>query len=83
MAERGVAATGRSGLNVWVPVPEEQAVVAQLLAEGWAVAAGERYRLRTPPAIRITTATLDPADSDAVADAVAAALTPSRATRLG
>src|SRR5207302_778640 len=58
LSGRGVEATGGSGLNIWVPVSEEQPVVAGLLARGWAVAAGERFRLGTPPAIRITAATL-------------------------
>ena len=35
----------RSGINVWVPVPDEDAAVRALLAEGWAVAAGTPYRL--------------------------------------
>jgi len=58
LAAQGVAATGRSGLNVWIPVREESAAVAFLAARGWAVRAGERYRTRTGPAIRITIATL-------------------------
>ena len=74
LARRGVAARGRSGLNVWVPVAEEAAVVAHLAAAGWAVRAGERYRLRSPPAIRVTIATLGPAEAERLADDVARAL---------
>jgi len=58
LAGHGIAATGRSGLNVWIPVREEAATVAHLAARGWAVRAGEGYRLKSPPAIRITIATL-------------------------
>ena len=37
-----------------------------LLAAGYAVAPGERYRLQSPPAVRITTAAaLEPADAAA------------------
>ena len=55
---RGIAAHGRSGLNVWIPVREESASIAFLAARGWAVRAGERYRTKSAPAIRITIATL-------------------------
>ncbi|MFJ3493430.1 aminotransferase class I/II-fold pyridoxal phosphate-dependent enzyme [Streptomyces sp. NPDC086091] len=54
LAERGVAAHGRSGMNVWVPVPDETGAVARLLHAGWAVAPGARFRLAAPPGIRIT-----------------------------
>lgn len=82
LALRGVEACGRSGLNVWIPVPEEAAVLATLLESGFAAAAGERFRIGSPPAIRITTARLGVDDAPAVADAVAAALAPARRTRL-
>ncbi len=58
LERRGLPAHGRSGLNVWVPVPAEANAVAHLGAAGWAVRPGERYRTRSPPAIRITVATL-------------------------
>jgi DNA-binding transcriptional MocR family regulator len=78
LASRGVVAHGRSGLNVWVPVAEEVAVVQRLLESGWAVSAGERFRLTTPPAIRITTATLEPSEADRLAADVAHAIEPAR-----
>jgi DNA-binding transcriptional MocR family regulator len=74
----GISATGRSGLNVWVAVAEEAAVVAALAARGWAVRAGERYRLQSPPAIRVTAARLAPADAQRFAFDLAAILRPSR-----
>ena len=55
---RGVAAFGRSGMNVWVPVPDEDSAAAALLEAGFAVSTGARYRIRSAPALRITTATL-------------------------
>jgi DNA-binding transcriptional MocR family regulator len=58
LAARGVAATGRSGLAVWVPVSDEPGVVGALLERGWAVAPGERFRIRARPGIRIGTGTL-------------------------
>ncbi len=63
LAAHGISAWGRSGLNVWVPVPEEAAVVAALAAAGWAVRAGERYRLQSPPAVRVTVSTLSAPDA--------------------
>jgi DNA-binding transcriptional MocR family regulator len=76
LVSRGIAAHGRSGLNVWVPVPEEAAVVAALAHEGWAVRAGERYRLRAAPAVRITVSALAPRDAGRLADALARTLRP-------
>ncbi|GAB1330867.1 aminotransferase class I/II-fold pyridoxal phosphate-dependent enzyme [Streptomyces sennicomposti] len=79
LAERGVAAHGRSGMNVWVPVPDETGAVARLLHAGWAVAPGARFRLGAPPGIRITVSTLRGEETERLADAVAAALGPAPA----
>ena len=49
---------GVSGLNVWIPVAEEVPVVQGMLANGWAVQAGEPYRINADPGIRVTTAAL-------------------------
>lgn len=70
-------ARGVSGINVWLPVPDETSMVAGLREDGIAVAPGSMFRLLTPPAIRITTATLDPRDAGRVADAVMRRLTGS------
>ncbi|MFH8683600.1 aminotransferase class I/II-fold pyridoxal phosphate-dependent enzyme [Streptomyces lydicus] len=72
--ERGVRARGRSGMNVWVPVPDETGAVARLLHSGWAVAPGARFRLQSPPGIRITVSGLADHDITPVADAVAGAM---------
>ncbi|MFH9863911.1 aminotransferase class I/II-fold pyridoxal phosphate-dependent enzyme [Streptomyces sp. NPDC017202] len=74
LAERGVAARGRSGMNVWIPVPDETGAVARLLHAGWAVAPGARFRLAAPPGIRITVSTLEEGEVEALADAVASAV---------
>ena len=71
LATRGIAAHGASGLNVWIPVVEEATTVAAMLQRGWAIAAGERWRLHSGPAVRITTSTLRPEETDAVADDLA------------
>ncbi|MFI6335395.1 aminotransferase class I/II-fold pyridoxal phosphate-dependent enzyme [Streptomyces sp. NPDC050535] len=81
LGERGVAAQGRSGMNVWVPVPDETGAVARLLHAGWAVAPGARFRVGAPPGLRITVSTLTPGDIEPLADAVAAAVAPAPAAR--
>lgn len=78
---RGVAAHGRSGMNVWVPVPDETGAVAGLLQRGWAVAPGARFRVRSAPGVRLTVSPLAPADIEPLADAVAAVLRPGGAGR--
>jgi DNA-binding transcriptional MocR family regulator len=70
LARRGITAHGRTGLGVWVPVAEETTLVQHLLERGWAVSPGERYRHRTPPGIRITTAGLPPDDAERLAAAI-------------
>lgn len=81
LADHGVRAHGRSGMNVWVPVPEEARVVAGLLQRGWAVQAGEVYRSATPPAIRVTVAALPVEDAPALAGDLADVLRPAGRTR--
>jgi DNA-binding transcriptional MocR family regulator len=76
LADRGIAAYGRSGMNVWIPVPDETGAVARLLQAGWAVAPGARFRVSAPPGVRITVSTLGEGDVEPLADAVASALGP-------
>lgn len=77
LAARGVTAHGRSGMNVWVPVPDETGAVARLLHAGWAVSPGARFRLNAPPGIRITISTLTPEETGPLAEAVSAAVGPT------
>jgi DNA-binding transcriptional MocR family regulator len=72
LATRGIEAAGDSGLGVWLPLADEAAAVRELLLQGWAVSPGERYRFHSAPGIRITTAALEPAEAEALADAIAA-----------
>jgi DNA-binding transcriptional MocR family regulator len=81
LAEHGIDAEAQSGLNVWIPVPDETHVVQALQTEGWAVAAGAPFRLQAEPAIRVTISTLQPAESPPLAGAIATALRPSGRTR--
>jgi DNA-binding transcriptional MocR family regulator len=63
LASRGIAASGRSGLAIWVPVADELSVTSALLDRGWAVAPGERFRIASPPGIRIGIGTITPEES--------------------
>ncbi|HWH19116.1 MAG TPA: aminotransferase class I/II-fold pyridoxal phosphate-dependent enzyme [Solirubrobacterales bacterium] len=74
LAARGIAASGPSGLNVWVPVEREAPVVEGLLAAGWSVSPGELFRLESEPGIRVTISCLDPADAPRFADDLAKVL---------
>ncbi len=70
LAARGVAASGRTGINVWVPVPDETVAVTVLRDAGWSVAPGGLYRIAATPAVRITVSPLDEPDLPALADAL-------------
>jgi len=74
LADRGVTSYGRSGLNVWVPVPDETVAITRLLNAGWAAAPGARFRIGTAPGMRITISGLAADDIDALASAIAEAV---------
>jgi DNA-binding transcriptional MocR family regulator len=67
LADRGIAAKGKSGLAVWVPVADEPGTTSALLHRGWAVAPGERFRIASGPGIRIGVATLTAAEIEQLA----------------
>ncbi|GAA2229921.1 MULTISPECIES: aminotransferase class I/II-fold pyridoxal phosphate-dependent enzyme [Kitasatospora] len=74
LAAHGIEAHGASGLNVWVPVPDEPGVVAALVQSGWVVAPGARFRMQSPPGIRITIAGLEEARAPRLAADLAGVL---------
>lgn len=61
---------GRTGINVWVPVPDETRAVTTLRDLGYAVAPGALYRQSSPPAVRITVSRLADDDIASLATAV-------------
>lgn len=65
------------GYNIWAPVHEESYVVQAMAAAGWAVAAGERFRLGSSPGIRITVSRLKVQDALRFAADLAEVLAPS------
>ncbi|WP_204911491.1 aminotransferase class I/II-fold pyridoxal phosphate-dependent enzyme [Microlunatus spumicola] len=74
----GLPALGATGLNVWVPVPDEARVVAELLAAGWAVAPGQRFRQGVGSAVRVTVSNLEPGRVDELVGLLRAAASPRR-----
>lgn len=80
LAGHGLVGHGRSGLNVWVPVHDETATVTELLAQGYAVAAGSRFRLASPPGVRLTVTELGPHEPTLLAAAMARSVKTSNST---
>ncbi|MFZ0680553.1 aminotransferase class I/II-fold pyridoxal phosphate-dependent enzyme, partial [Candidatus Binatus sp.] len=76
LAQHGIEARGRSGLNVWVPVAEEAGVVNAMASKGWAIRAGECYRIKSPPGIRVTVSTLPVEDTRRFAADLAESIRP-------
>jgi DNA-binding transcriptional MocR family regulator len=72
LASHGIQAHGRSGMNVWVPVREEAPVVRALLDAGWLVLAGEHFRIRSDPGLRITIASMKDGEAEVIARVIAA-----------
>ena len=80
LAARGITALGRSGLNIWIPVSGEGPALLNMMQLGWAVPAGEIFRLGSPAGLRVTTADLPESEIDGLADDVARALNPTPRT---
>ncbi|MDG4792401.1 aminotransferase class I/II-fold pyridoxal phosphate-dependent enzyme [Micromonospora sp. WMMD1082] len=80
LADRGLPAHGRSGINVWLPVTDETVASTVLRDAGWLAAPGALYRIAGPPALRITISSLDEAELPALADALARAARPPAPT---
>jgi DNA-binding transcriptional MocR family regulator len=78
LAEHEIEVEARSGFNLWIPVPDEDAAARALWAAGFAVSTGARHRLASGPAVRVTTATMRPSEAPAVAATLAAASQPER-----
>ncbi|WP_082537325.1 MULTISPECIES: aminotransferase class I/II-fold pyridoxal phosphate-dependent enzyme [unclassified Aureimonas] len=78
LASNGIEAFGSSGLHVWVPVEREGDVVQAMLSRGWSIQAGEVFRIKSKPAVRIGVANLVESECPAVASALADSLKRSR-----
>ena len=71
LAANGVPATGRSGLNVWIPTADEQGLVEAARHAGYAIRAADPWRIVSPSAVRVSIASLEEPDIDVLADALA------------
>lgn len=78
LAAHGIAATGADGINVWIPLPHDEAIAAGLGQGGWAVMSGAAFRVAAASGIRVTVADLDPPDAGRLAGDLARLLTPAR-----
>jgi DNA-binding transcriptional MocR family regulator len=82
LGDEGITAFGRSGLNCWIPVREEVRTVAALAAAGWGVRSSEGYRIKSPPAIRVTVSRLKAPEARKFARVLASILGDRRVTPL-
>ncbi len=78
LADHGVTATAPSGLNAWIPVTDEQAVVEAARRAGFAIRAADPYRITSRPAVRVTISALQDDQIDLLAAAIGAELTSPR-----
>ncbi|MFV0523755.1 MAG: aminotransferase class I/II-fold pyridoxal phosphate-dependent enzyme [Acidimicrobiales bacterium] len=83
LAAAGVAATGRSGFNVWVPVDDEARVVAAMQHRGFVLRPGAGFRLASGPGVRLTVTGHGPDVLAAAADALASVVSDRAGVRIG
>lgn len=71
LRRRSVPFVGRAGLNLWVPLPDEEAAARRLLENDIAVRIGQPYRLHAGPGIRLTVSNIDADAAERTAGALA------------
>lgn len=77
LSRRGLRAHGTTGINVWVPVPDETRAVTVLRDSGYVVAPGAIFRVSAAPGVRVTVSPLDEPSIEPFADAMAEAVHPT------
>ena len=68
----GLTARGRSGVNMWVPVADEEVAMRAGRERGYALRAGSRFRHRSGPGVRITISNMTTEIADDLAEALGA-----------
>ncbi|MFT5204462.1 MAG: DNA-binding transcriptional MocR family regulator [Candidatus Aldehydirespiratoraceae bacterium] len=83
LAAHGIGVSIGAGLNLWIPVPDEQRAVVALAAHGIGVAPGAPFCVGPGdgPHIRVSIGTLRPADIEWVAATIAVAGDPTTTLR--
>lgn len=71
LRRHGLPVSSGSGVNLWLPVKNEAVMVESMTARGYRVQAGQPFRLRAGPGIRISVGNLPVEEADAVAEALA------------
>lgn len=82
LAELGLPAPGQVGLNLWLPLPDAATVAQGLLAKGWLVRSGADFCLQSAPGIRLTTAHLQPGQTEQLLAALRELRLPAARTSL-
>ncbi|MGH9296655.1 MAG: aminotransferase class I/II-fold pyridoxal phosphate-dependent enzyme, partial [Acidimicrobiales bacterium] len=82
LGENGIGVTAETGLNVWVPVADEAGCVAAMSTEGYLVTPGTRFRIASPPAVRLTAGLLAVEAAPRVAASLVRAMQASPHTRV-
>ncbi|XOZ33659.1 aminotransferase class I/II-fold pyridoxal phosphate-dependent enzyme [Halomonadaceae bacterium KBTZ08] len=72
LQKQGFPGTTGSGINLWVPVKNEAAMVERMTSRGYTVQAGQPFRLRAAPGVRLSVGNLPAEEAEAVAQALAA-----------
>jgi DNA-binding transcriptional MocR family regulator len=83
LAAAGIDTVSTSGLNVWIPVLDEGAVVAGMERRGWAIRSGADFRIDAPPGVRVTIAGQPEDVLDRAAEALAEVLQARATVRSG
>lgn len=70
LQKRGFPVTAGSGVNLWLTVKNEAAMVERMTARGYTVQAGQPFRLRAGPGLRISIGNLPAEEAEGVAEAL-------------